>query len=342
MIAPVAEPLRIGLVGAGMVSAYHLPAWRALGPRVRLCGLAEPDAARAAACSREHGVGPLYDSLEALLREQRLDAVDIMTPPALHGQHCRMAADAGVAILCQKPLASDWAEARAIERDLGNRVRWMVHENWRFRPHYRQVHRWLQEGVIGRLRSGQLQVRSSGLLAGQDGVRPALARQPLLGQLPRLMLAEVLVHHIDVACWLVPVREVVRAQIARAVASLPGETAAELVLADAGGSVTFEVSGDMADASAPATLRDRLHLRGDSGEIRLDDSGLQLDAAGLSRSLPVDFDLDYRLSYAGAIGHFADCLASGRPFESAPGWHVGIQSLVERAYAMAGAATAAD
>jgi predicted dehydrogenase len=271
-----------------------------------------------------------------MLREQRLDAVDIMTPPSLHGQLCRLAADAGVAILCQKPLAPSWAEARAIQQDLGDRVRWMVHENWRFRPHYRQVHKWLQEGAIGRLRGGNLQVRSSGLLAGPDGVRPALARQPLLGRLPRLMLAEVLVHHLDVACWLAPVREVLRASISYAAASVPGETAAEVLLTDASGTMTFHISGDLADPSAPATLCDRLHLVGDTGEIRLDQSGLRLDSESACRSSAVDFESDYRGSYSGAISHFVDCLATGRPFESTPAWHVRILALVERAYALAG------
>ena len=336
MIRPVAEPIRIGLVGAGMVSAYHLPAWKALEPRIRLCGLAEPDEARARACAREYGVGPLYDSLEALLRAQPLDAVDIMTPPELHGQHCRLAASAGVAILCQKPLAPSWSEARAIAQDLGARVRWMVHENWRFRPHYRQVQRWLQDGAIGRLRSGRLEVRSSGLLVGPDGMRPALVRQPLLGRLPRLMLAEVLIHHLDIACWLSPARELRRAITAHAIPALPGETAAEVLLADAADTLSFEVSGDMADPSAPETLRDRMWLHGNAGEIRLDENGLHLDSHGLRESMFVDFDVDYRRSYAGAIAHFAECLSAGRPFEAKPDWHLGLLALVERVYEMAG------
>jgi len=327
-------PLRIGLVGAGMVSAFHLPAWRALGGRIALRGIADPDLERAQACADKHGIEHVYGSLDSLLRHEALDAIDLMTPPALHASQCRAAAEAGVAVLCQKPLAPTWAEASDLLRDVSGRVRWMVHENWRFRPHYRQVRRWVDDGCIGRVRAGRLRVCSSGLLPGADGRKPAIERQPMLAQLPRLMIAEVLVHHLDVACWLSGVDKVRSATIVHAAQDLPGETAATIHLTDGHGT-TFEVSGDMADAAALPTLRDTLWLAGDRGEIRLDAERLVLDSISGRQDIRVDLDGGYQASYDSAIAHFVSGLTMGLAFETSPEWHLHVLGLAEQAYASA-------
>jgi len=327
-------PLRIGLVGAGMVSAFHLPAWRALGAGVTLCGIADPDRVRAQACADQHGIEHVYGSFESLLRHEALDAVDLMTPPALHASQCRAAAEAGVAVLCQKPLAPTWAEARHLLQDVGGRVRWMVHENWRFRPHYRQVSRWVEDGCIGRTRAGRLHVCSSGLLPGANGRMPAIERQPMLATLPRLMIGEVLVHHLDVACWLSGVDTVQNATMVHAVQGIRGESAAMINLIDGHGT-TFEVSGDMADASALPTLRDSLWLAGDRGEIRLDAECLVMEAMSGRQEIRVDLNSGYQASYDGAIAHFANCLSTGLPFETLPEWHLHVLALAEQAYASA-------
>jgi predicted dehydrogenase len=60
-----------------------------------------------------------------------------------------MAADHGVHIMLQKPMAETVAEAEALVEHVGERVRFMVHENYRFRPHYMTVRRWIDEGRIG-------------------------------------------------------------------------------------------------------------------------------------------------------------------------------------------------
>ncbi|MBP0651057.1 Gfo/Idh/MocA family oxidoreductase, partial [Mycobacterium tuberculosis] len=45
----MASPLRVGVVGAGWVTAYHLAGWQRLAGAARVVGIADPDRARAEA-----------------------------------------------------------------------------------------------------------------------------------------------------------------------------------------------------------------------------------------------------------------------------------------------------
>jgi len=326
----VTKPLRIGLVGAGMVSAFHLPAWQALGPQVQLVAIADPDLAQARARADAYRIGSVFSSIDELLAAHRLDAVDIMTPPASHAAHCSAAAQAGVAILCQKPLGPTWQEASAIARNVADRVRLMVHENWRFRPHYRQIAQWLNSGRIGTWQSCTISVRSSGLLPDTAGRVPALLRQPLLARLPRLMVAEVLVHHIDLALWLLGTLRVRSAWADCKVSQVLGESAAQIVLEGSGGrSVVLE--GDMADARYGPTLRDSVVLQGDYGTIVLQDDKLALQG-DQSEVRGVDFTADYQKSYDATIQHFVSALQQGSPFETPAAWHLRVLQVAEDAY----------
>ena len=107
--------LRLGIVGLGWVARdYMLPAV-AEHPRVRL----------GAVCSRGtrdfDGLDadvPRYRDLDAFLAREadRLDAVYVATPNHLHAAQTRACLDAGLAVLCEKPLAADLADARAMAR----------------------------------------------------------------------------------------------------------------------------------------------------------------------------------------------------------------------------------
>ena len=56
----------------------------------------------------------------------------------------------GLAVMCQKPLAPTLAAAEALVAAVGGAVPLMVHENWRFRPYYRRLRAWLDEGPARR------------------------------------------------------------------------------------------------------------------------------------------------------------------------------------------------
>jgi predicted dehydrogenase len=322
--------LRIAIAGAGMVSRHHLRAWAATA-NATVVAIADPDALRASARATEFGIGASFADPDEMLDSIRPDALDIAAGHAAHRPLCLAAARRGIAVLCQKPLGPTLAEARAIVDGVGSRTRLMIHENWRFRPWYRQAAAWIDDGAIGAPRQLTLSARSSGFLL-QGGKRPALERQPMLAHVPRLVIGEVLVHHLDVTCCLLGALQVTAASIQRCTLGVAGETAAQIRLA--GQRTHAMVFGDMADPCATEVLTDAMHLVGTEGEIRLDGPTLSLSGRRTQR---LDFDLDagYQRSYDTAIAHFACALLEDRPFATSPEVHLRILALAEDAYRLA-------
>jgi predicted dehydrogenase len=140
----------------------------------------------------------VYADFSEMLERERPDAVDIATSVATHAPLTRIAADHGVHVMVQKPMTLTLAEGEALVGDVGRRVRVMVHENFRFRPHYVAVRDWLAAGRIGEIRQARLTVRSSGFAPVERGTPPILARQPYLRTFPHLLIFEALIHHLDV------------------------------------------------------------------------------------------------------------------------------------------------
>src|SRR5262245_226483 len=125
------QPLRGALVGAGYFSRFHLDAWaRTPGARlVAVCDVSEERARDAAA--KATGAAVYADAAQMLARE-RLDFLDIATPPSSHVALCEQAGAAGVHVLCQKPLAPSFDEAvRLVEHAERAGIRLMVHDNFR-------------------------------------------------------------------------------------------------------------------------------------------------------------------------------------------------------------------
>ena len=102
---------RWGIAGFGWVARDHMaPGLRAAGSD--LAAVADPSlAARAAA---EALGARAYAGVEQMLASEQLDAVYVATPNHLHLPAVRAAAEAGVAVLCEKPMAAGLADAEAI------------------------------------------------------------------------------------------------------------------------------------------------------------------------------------------------------------------------------------
>jgi predicted dehydrogenase len=307
----------VALAGAGMISWYHLVAWRNAAPRAHVVAVCDPDPRRAAARAEEFGIPQVYGDPASMLDGERLDALDVASPRETHAAWVEAAAARGIDVLCQKPLTPTLAEAEALITRVGTRVRLMVHENWRFRPWDRELGRWVAEGLLGEIELGRLATISSGFLPDASGRRPALERQPFMAHEPRLMIAEVLIHHLDTMRYLCGTLRVVGARASRALAEVAGESLAAIFLETAGGA-PVSVIGTMAAPGYPPRPPDRLELVGRRASAVLEDNALRLLGPS-PREERYDSDRGYQASFDGVIAHFVDSLASGAPFETARG-----------------------
>ena len=112
--APTAAP-RLGFLGVGWIGRHRLRALAEAGvAEVAAIADAAPDAVAAARAEAAPDAIALTAVEELLDPGLRLDGVVIATPSALHAGQATAALDQGLAVFCQKPLARDEAETRAV------------------------------------------------------------------------------------------------------------------------------------------------------------------------------------------------------------------------------------
>jgi predicted dehydrogenase len=98
----MAQELRIGLIGCGAMGQGHATVWGRT-PGARLAAVFDTARERSEAAAAQAGAAAFAD-LGAMLASGLIDAVDIATPSGLHADQGLAAADAGLHVICEKPL----------------------------------------------------------------------------------------------------------------------------------------------------------------------------------------------------------------------------------------------
>lgn len=111
---PSDAPLRVAVVGAGVMGRYHATNYATL-PKVRIAAVVEVDEARRHEAQQAYGCAG-YATLAELLAHEEIDAASVAVPTSLHYAVTRTLLEAGVHVLVEKPVATDVAQARALAR----------------------------------------------------------------------------------------------------------------------------------------------------------------------------------------------------------------------------------
>ena len=146
--------LQGAFIGFGNVAEKgHLPGWRSRGD-VRIVAATDAVAGRrdvfCAACPDARW----YDSVDALVSAEILDFVDICTPPSSHAALIERALQAGLHVICEKPLATSLSDGQRIAAAAARagRIVHVVH-NWLNAPICRKISELIVDGAIGRIQS---------------------------------------------------------------------------------------------------------------------------------------------------------------------------------------------
>jgi D-apiose dehydrogenase len=271
-----------------------------------------------------------------MLRETRPDAIDIITPVATHAPLVRLASDAGIHVMCQKPMTTTVAEAETLIADVGEKVRFMVHENYRFRPHYAELAQRVKENQVGKVMAARLTVRSSSLFDYPGSVPFLLGRQPYLAGFKRLLVFEILIHHLDALRSIFGEMEVVSSLLFKINPELEGEDAALVTLRTAT-DVSVVIDANVSALGYPPLPADRLEILGDTDTLLLDVDKVSL----LSQPEVVsvhDLKANYQECFTGAIREFVSGLRTGRPFATDRLDNLQTLRLMEAVYVAAGKA----
>ena len=144
----MAKKIRVGIAGAGFIGAVHARAYLHL-PDVELVGIADPVAEKAEPLARETGSRVFRDYEELLTAG--IDVLNVCLPPALHLPAAEAAAQAGVHVLMEKPIARTLAEADAMIATCKKaNVNLMTGFTHHFYPEMVEARRLVREGAIGK------------------------------------------------------------------------------------------------------------------------------------------------------------------------------------------------
>jgi UDP-N-acetyl-2-amino-2-deoxyglucuronate dehydrogenase len=143
-------PLRLVLVGCGRISDRHFDAIDA-NPGLTLVAVCDDIPERARVAGEKLSV-PAFTSYSAMLKETEADAVVICTPSGLHARHGMMAAERGLHVICEKPMATRLEEADALVRTCDDaEVHLFVVKQNRLNPGVQLLKKAIEQGRFGRV-----------------------------------------------------------------------------------------------------------------------------------------------------------------------------------------------
>ncbi|PTX49147.1 putative dehydrogenase [Melghirimyces profundicolus] len=145
------KKIRVGVIGCGSIALHrHIPEYAA-HPGVELIAFCDIHEGRAQAAAKRHG-GQAFTDYREMIHQTKLDAVSVCTPNADHAAASIEAMNAGLHVLCEKPMAVSREEGEAMIRaSRENGVKLMIGHNQRLMPPHRKAKEILQEGSLGRV-----------------------------------------------------------------------------------------------------------------------------------------------------------------------------------------------
>ena len=144
--------LKLGIIGTGGMARSHATAYRD-AENVELVACCDILEERARAFSKTNGFARAYTDWEEMLDKERLDGISVVTPAAQHADISIGALDHGVAVLCEKPMAANLADAkRMLDAWQSAKVVGMINYSKRNAASLQGARDWIEDGQIGEIR----------------------------------------------------------------------------------------------------------------------------------------------------------------------------------------------
>lgn len=195
---PAAEdrPVRLGLIGAGWIGAFHAESVARRIPNARLDAVADPALPSAAALAGRLGVARITADPADVIDDAGIDAVLVASPARFHAGLIAAAARAGKDVFCEKPggrTIEELDEALAAAEAAGVNVQFGF--NRRFAADFAAARKMIDGGAVGTPQLLRSLTRDPGTAAG-------LASPGRIA--PGTIFLETLIHDFDTLNWLNP------------------------------------------------------------------------------------------------------------------------------------------
>lgn len=179
--------IRLGMVGGGegaFIGAVHRHAARFDDRYQLLAGALSSSAEAAQRSGRALGLERIYDNYQQMAqvesaREDGIEAVCIVTPNHMHAPVARAFLEAGIHVICDKPVTTNSDDARALQELARQRgLLFAVTHNYSAYPMVRHAQQMVREGALGQIRVVQVEYAQDWLAAPleQSGQKQAAWR----------------------------------------------------------------------------------------------------------------------------------------------------------------------
>lgn len=265
------DRVRVAVAGTGYFSQFHYDAWRRI-PEAELVGVCGLDAAGVVEAAAKYLIPRQFADAGEMLDATRPDLLDIVVPPSAHLALIEAAAQRKVPVICQKPLGGDLATARQMVQTANDAdITFVVHENFRFQPWYREAKRVIDRGTLGEIHNLGFRLRPG------DGQGPNayLDRQPYFQQMPRFLIHETAIHLIDTFRYLLGEVTGLFARLRRLNEHIAGEDAGYVLFDFSTGAAGLFDGNRLVDfpADNPRLTMGEMVLEGSGGTLRVDGWG---------------------------------------------------------------------
>ena len=248
--------VRIGLVGAGFMAETHVDRYRRMDD-VTVSAVVSPNTA--GRFVEEHDLdATAFADLETSIEATEIDAIDVCSPTHTHRPVVEAAAERGLDVFCEKPLAASLADAAAIATAVDEHdATVMAGHVLRFFPAYRRIREEVAAGAAGDL--GTLRARRTSPF-------PTWGRDDWFADDERSggVFLDLAIHEFDYLRWLAGDVERVFARRTRWDDRQNGHA----TLAFENGAVGYVEAGW--DRAPGAGLRSELEVAGDEGLLEYD------------------------------------------------------------------------
>ncbi|MEM7110821.1 MAG: Gfo/Idh/MocA family oxidoreductase [Chloroflexota bacterium] len=208
--------VRVGIIGTSWwTEVMFLPSLNS-HPNAEIVAICGRNRARGELLAQQYGIAEVYSDYQAMIQQAPLDAVVVASPDDLHFPMTMAALEAGLHVLCEKPLALTVAHAQQMSNKAeAAGVKHMVLFTWRWQPHFRYMKQLVDEGFIGRCYHANLR------FLGGFGLQSEYAWR-YDGQRSNGVVSDLGAHMIDFAHWLIGDITKVSAQLSTLVAHQSG------------------------------------------------------------------------------------------------------------------------
>jgi predicted dehydrogenase len=150
------ERIRTGVIGTSWWADFGHFSNLTSDARVQVIAICGRNQERAQAMATKYAIPRVFTDYRAMFAEADLQAVVIAAPDDEHFSMTMAALEAGLHVLCEKPLALNATHAKTLyESAEAKGLRHMANFNWRWMPHYRYLRDLIGQGVLGRLYHAQ-------------------------------------------------------------------------------------------------------------------------------------------------------------------------------------------